>query len=919
MGKTSESNGAGNIRRRGRKRTSQRAKAQSKPQGTGQQTKTQSQQRPQDVKWQPPEKKGGKGRVILIVAAVLLAVAVIAFAVVYYVRQNEEPQEVKDGPTIPRVSFYVGEHKVNTLAGYKAEMDIPSMRDTITPTAEDGQLKMEIESDGQELGALKYELRSLNGSEQYTQTTISSLGSVGSSTFTLNLRDILERDVREAVLVITLQVGEQEVHYYTRVARPQDLTTTECLEFAKDFHEKAFNKKSGAELETYLEPGEKSDNTTLQTVNIYSNVYHIRWGELKPQMFTEPEWSIKESNTVYSSILAKYQVICAGDNGEQELFNVREFFRVRKDEDEDKMYLLDYERTMSQVFNASNQAISGTGIRLGMIAEPVDFEANEEGNVVCFVQERELWSFNKDDNQFTCIFSFADDLAGNTAGNGEDGLTADGGDSSTENGTASAGGAGTSKKNKEKQPVRGETDARLRNDEHDVRIIHIADDGSVTFAVDGYMNGGNHEGEVGVDIFYYDAEEKTVEERAFLPSTKSFAVTEYELGKLVYYSEKSRTLYVLNGGVLYQMGIGRTGQQKVLAEGLLDGQYVVSEDGHLLAWQKAASTGTGNSVQVLNLETEETFEVKAAEGEFVSPLGFVYEDFICGYANELDAGALQSGEFCIPMHRLEIRSLQNSVVKEYEPAGTYILDIDVSDNLVTINRVARVDGVYSMSPPDYISNNEGRGNLGVTLETYNTDLKERQKRITFGDGLEEEEVGMARAKQVPAADSTISLEHEENAKLYYVFGHGRLAAIYENAGQAIRMAEEVSGVVMSWNQSYVWEKGNRDLSYYTDVDAFSRQEGQSSLDSCLAYMERYGEIERMDLSGCEFSQVLYVVNQGMPVIVMTDTQHAILLTGYNVETATYVDPDSGVERTVVRDEMERMVAAGGNTFIGFVK
>lgn len=146
-----------------------------------------------------------------------------------------------------------------------------------------------------------------------------------------------------------------------------------------------------------------------------------------------------------------------------------------------------------------------------------------------------------------------------------------------------------------------------------------------------------------------------------------------------------------------------------------------------------------------------------------------------------------------------------------------------------------------------------------------------------------------------------------------------MAAVCENAGQAIRLAEELSGVVMSWKQSYVWEKGNRDLSYYTDVDAFWKAEGQSSLDSCLAYMERYGEVERMDLSGCELSQILYVVNQGMPVIVMTDVQHAILLTGYNVETATYVDPDDGTECTVMRDEMERMVAAGGNTFIGFVK
>jgi hypothetical protein len=919
MGGTLE-NKEGTVRRRKQKLQKQRKKQRRKRERQLQKEERRLGRRQGGQQGQAPDKGKGKLKIVLIVFAVCLLLAAIAFAAVYYLKQNENVQDVREGATLPRVSFYVDGHKVNTLAGYVAEMDIPSMRDTITPTGEDGQLQMEIEAGGQELGMLKYELRSLDGNEQYAQTTLSSIGSAEVSTVMLNLRDVLERDVRESVLVVTLQVGEREAHYYTRVARPQDLTTVDCLNFAKDFHEKAFTRKAGAELETYLEPNEKSDNTTLQMVTIHSNIYHVRWGELEPEYFTEPEWSVTESNTVYSSILAKYQVVCKGDNGGQELFNVREFFRVRKAEDEDKMYLLDYERTMNQVFTGGGVALDSQGVRLGMVEEPVSYEANEDGNIVCFVQERELWSFDKDKNQFACIFSFADDVAGNAVLAASDVSAADGGADGEAGG--GSGGSYSSKKDKDAQATRGETDARCRNDEHGVRIIHVEKNGSVTFAVNGYMNSGSHEGEVGVDIFYYDAEEKKVEERAFLPSTKSFAVTEYELGKMVYYSEKNQTLYVLTGGVLYQMDVKRSGQD-VLAEGLVDGQYVVSEDGSLLAWQTDGEPGLGKTVKVLDFETEETFEIKAAEGEYVKPLGFVFEDFVCGYATELDGGFLQSGEFCIPMYRLEIRSPQNKVEMEYKPDGLYVLGIEVESNLVTINRVARVDGIYSASVPDYISNNEAGGETNVVLETYSTDLKERQKRLVFQDGMEEGDVKVSWPTHVVSAGAVdVSIEKENDAggmKPYYVFGGGRLAAVCENAGQAIRLAEELSGVVTSWKQSYVWEKGNRDLSYYVDADAFLKEEGQSSLDGCLAYMQRYGEVERMDLSGCELSQILYVVNQGMPVIVMTDTQHAVLLTGYNVETATFVDPDNGTERTVARDEMERMVAAGGNTFIGFVK
>ena len=64
-------------------------------------------------------------------------------------------------------------------------------------------------------------------------------------------------------------------------------------------------------MELRLEPNEESDNTTYQTVNIHSDITHIQWGSLDPQLIGEVEWSIKESNSVYTSILAKYQVSCA--------------------------------------------------------------------------------------------------------------------------------------------------------------------------------------------------------------------------------------------------------------------------------------------------------------------------------------------------------------------------------------------------------------------------------------------------------------------------------------------------------------------------------------------------------------------------------------------------------------------------------
>lgn len=816
------------------------------------------------------KKRNGRLRLLLLCVGLLALVVAVVSAAVFLLKKKENKVEPQEGPTLPRVSFLVEEHKVNTLAGYVTEMDIASMRDTITPVPADGQLTMEIEADAKSVSGLKYELRSLDGSEQYAQKAVNSLTG---TTVTLNVKEALERGVREAVLKITLQLGEREVYYYTRVESSQELSVGTCIQFAKDFHEKALIGTDTAELEQYLEPGEESDNTTLQTVDIHSNVYHIRWGDLKPQVFTEPEWSLQESNTVYTSILAAYQVICLGDEGNQELYNVREFFRVRLSEGE--MYLLDYERTMNQVFEGSSAVLGETSLRLGTAPENVAYETNSDGTIVCFVQERELWSYDNEKNEFVHIFGFTD-------------------------------------------TTEGSSDARRRNDEHNVRIIRMEDNGNITFAVYGYMNCGTHEGEVGVDIFYYNAGKQEIEEKAFLPSTKAFAVTEYELGKMVYYSEERETLYVLTGGVLYQVDM-KDGDKEILAEGLQDGQYVASGDGHLLAWQTDGELNTAKTVMVMNFETEETYEVNAPEGETIKPLGFVFTDFVCGYLKDANSGNLPSGEVMIPMHRLEIRSQSNKVVKKYEPEGLYVSDIAVENNLITVNRVQQQNGVYNTVNPDYISNNEERKSTNINLETYSTDLKERQKRFLFTDGIPKTEAKTVRAAQVSSGDSAVvSFENTDAAPVYYVYAAGRLEQVCENAGEAVRLADERSGVVMSAKQSYVWEKGYRDLLYYTDVESCPKTEGQSSMESCLSFMEQYGA-DQMDLSGCSLSQILYVVNQGMPVIAVLEGQHAVLVTGYSMDTVTYVDPDDGGEHTVSQSRMNDMAAASGNTFIGFVK
>ena len=179
-------------------------------------------------------------------------------------------------PTLPRVSFMVADQAVNVLPGYTEEMDITAMRDTITPVGDNGMLMMNLQRNGNDITDIRYEVCSLDGETVYLKSVVKD---ISRTNVTLDLNAGLPEDTAESVLRVEMERDSGEkVYFYTRIERQQDLRIKECLEFAQDFHKKAI-AKDGNTLAKYLEPNDESDNTTLQTVNIHSNLAHVEWGD----------------------------------------------------------------------------------------------------------------------------------------------------------------------------------------------------------------------------------------------------------------------------------------------------------------------------------------------------------------------------------------------------------------------------------------------------------------------------------------------------------------------------------------------------------------------------------------------------------------------------------------------------------------
>lgn len=807
----------------------------------------------------------------LLNVGILSAVFVVAVLFFGYLtnKGNDDMTADMGAATYPQVSFSYDGYSLNTLSGYAKRMDIVSMRDSITPVV-NGRLNLSIQGYGNKIESLRYRIFSLNGKEKLLDETVKKPGEEIALEF--DQEGLL---TEERVLELTLDLGkDQLVHFYTRIKNGTDAHMLECLDYIRNFHESALGKVEGAGVGAAIEPSEEGDNTTFGHVTIHSDYDHVSWGELEPVVEQGERWYIKEMNSSSTSVQLEYRVRCKGEENETDLYTVKEFFRVRHIPEVNKTYLLDYDRTMDQLFDPTKVVLNEKGILLGIQSENIPYEVNKDGSIVSFIVGEELWNYNKNTDEISLVFSF----------------------SAAEN-----------------------TDGRNLVAQHQLELLEMDGKGNTTFAVYGYMNRGEHEGETGVAVYCYDIETNSVEEKVFISTDISYGNVIQSLNKLAYYNVDQDTLYVMLEGTLYEYQVSEE-EQTVLVKGLDDSQYTISENGHMAAYQKEGDENGAKKLEVLNLDNGKKREVTCQDSEYLKPLGFVKNDFVYGVAKAEDMGKTVFGERTLPMYKVEIQDEKSKVIKTYEVEGIFVLSAEFEDNMITLNRATKNGETYTKTAPDYITNNKEKKESNIYLESYATELKETQRRLTFENGISDKEPKVLKPKQVLfETPSVVTFDESEPKKKYFVYGHGELQGSYGKAGEAVRAADAISGVVVAEDQTYVWERGNRNLQH-TISDKDEIIEG---IRAKLAAQQPPAEVMKeinggsyMDLTGCSTEELLYLIGMDRPVVAMLDSVYAVILVGYDDSSVTYVDVASGERRSVPYEEMDQMTAGSGNTYIG---
>lgn len=833
---------------------------------------------------------------IAVCVVVFLASALIIGSIM---NQGHNNMTMEMAPaTLPMITMESGGVACNELHGNTVEMDVAYQKDCITLLGEGRQANFIVDTFGREITGISTEVRSIDGSRLIENSEVTGWKANGKSfSVSLTLKDLIDTNTQYSLTLILELEGEQKVYYYTTILWNDDVHISEILEFATDFHGKLYDKEVAKELTKYLEPNSKlTDNGTFHKVNIHSSFQQITWGSLEPVQEDAASIRLTQISGNVASLLMDF-VVSTGEGKNKIYYNVEEYYRVRYTSE--RMYLLDYERTMTQIPDTTRM-YANDKILLGITDENVDMMESADGNTVVFSDMGQLLSYNATTNRLTVIFSFYD---------------------------------------------KDNADRRTLYDNHGIKILDVDEGGNVKFAVYGYMNRGRHEGETGIQIISYDNSLNTIEEEVYIPYSKSYAVLKDEMEQLLYRNRQQHVYFFLENGV-YDVDLeNRSVEQLVSIR--QDDSLQVSENHEIIVWQEGDDINHSNQLNVRNLNTGEQTVIRAEDGEAIRPLGFMGEDIIYGVARESDIRTENSGQLFYPMYKVCISNSSGDNLKEYGQDGIYIVDCAIEGNQITLSRIQRSEnGSYQEILDDQIMNNVEEEPGQNKVVTADIDIYERYVQIQTKTTIDTKTIKVLNPKEVVfEGGRELTLDAVSEVSRYYVYNAYGVQGIYSAPGKAVKEAYDSSGVVANDRGITVWLKGNRvSRNQIMAIKEESVTDQKNSLTVCLDNILRHAGITRnteydlaqgktaiqileenmtgvqvLDLSGCSLDAVLYYVNQDIPVLAILEDGEAVLVTGFNEFNVVIMEPSTGKLYKKGMNDATTWFAENGNHFISYMK
>lgn len=757
--------------------------------------------------------------------------------------RGEETQAVPEesyarikGAELPLVRMMSGGHMVNELEACTGGERPLGSCGTVTPVPENGTVTAVI-CGGEELTAsVSYAIMDEAGTAVIASGEVGELKrSHGQVAAAIKVGNKIE-DGQEYLLKISLETNNgRKADYFTKL-RSGELHFDELYEFAKGFHDAAFDKEALQEYVKYLETDPSADRSTLAKVNIKSGTSQIAWGNLDVEPVGEARYDVLQADGSFASFLINYEVTAKVENDYQKSFQAQDFICLQYTAD--RFYVMAYDREVMEVFDPAGN-IGSKGITLGISPEEkVSAMMSQDGNWIAFCTCGELWEYDKDKGQVRSIFSY---------------------------------------KNSQGQYI----------DDYGISIRSVADNGDIDFFVYGRMGAGIHEGHFGLSSRSYVEETKEIRELFFVESGVPEGFAAMDMGDLSGSTEdKSWFLY---GDTVWS--VDAEGTMTALIEDVSSKSPVINASGTAIAWGEGGTPECPGSIKLWYLEDAEPFEITVPEGGYVLPEGFVGDELIYTIGSKKDV-AVTDGVLLRPRGVLVAVGRDGREVSRHQTAGKWYSSVRVDGVNVHLEMVAKKDGGYVSAGSDVLV----RSGMSLAKEVSRVSertLERRQRVLRF-------ETDLTGAKDVVTAKSvTRLLERESTADIsdgqaitgYIAYVQGRPEGIYDIPGQAIVAANPGMGYVTDGSGAVIWRRtGRTQASLALDKEDAAATARAFMDDGVGQFVEDNPGWRAYDLGGCTVRQVLYFLDQKKNVFVINGDGSCLFLVGYDIWNVYVQDP-----------------------------
>ena len=746
-------------------------------------------------------------------------------------------------PKLPVVYAEINGVDLNAMHGYMQDMGSAAASDSVTVLPADRKLPIRIETYGNMIAHVSYEIRSLDRSHFIEKTDITDFETAedGSVSAVLPIQNLINENT-QYLLNIQIDTGENTVNYYTRILWTERDDAVQMIAFADNFTRKTFDYNAARELASYLETSDTAANDDLGEVNITSSFSQLTWGSTGMKLATGLNMTMREYSGIMGEIEVSYMTERQNELGQTERYQVTDDFTMRMGSE--RIYLMDYQRRTDQIFEGNKHLFAGKQIDLGIASDGMlQSVKSENGQYLVYKVDRELWTYDQKSKRAVNIFSFR---------SGED----DG--------------------------------VRANYDHHDIKILSVENNGDIDFVVYGYMNRGRHEGYNGLSYYRYSRSNDTITENFFIPMTSSFDKIRLELEELCKKGNNDM-FYLKQNGKVTAIDL-RSLEMLDVVSGLSDGTYAVSADQSSLAWLDGEAY-RAKRIKYMDLETGNTRTIDAADGEFLRVIGFSGRDLIYGRAGANDQWLINNRTKGFPMQRIEIVNEKLEPQKTYEKEGLLIDGVNIEGNRIHLGLYARGAEPHSFAyaGEDTIVSNGAKEDQALGSLSYEQS-KEKQK-VWYVRLDQEIKTTRSLKVSVPRKISyenagTIELSKTEQTQgkqmQFYAYAGGRLLGTYTSLAKAVNLCYEKMGWVTDANGILVYNRADRD-SLKTISDPMHASE------KLLKNLEGFSEshvvsedsIVMLDAQGLKLNQVLYYVGQGIPAAAFRAEGDYILIYGYD--------------------------------------